>query len=81
MRWKSTLCLPIVRYPLSSCFGNGIEANVVVEVDERTLLVLQLIQRWGLLEVSTQVSELVVMPNLLKSKLLALLLVPSEVEV
>ena len=45
-----------------------IEAGVVVEVDERSLAVLQLVERGRLLELAAQVGELVVMPDLLQAQ-------------
>ena len=59
----------------------GVQAGVVVEVDERSLPVLQLVERRRLLKLAAQVGELVVMPYLLQAKLFALLLVPGEIEV
>ena len=59
----------------------GVQAGVVVEVNERSLTVFQFIQRRRLLKLTAQVGELVVVPYLLKAKLFALLLVPGEVKV
>ena len=50
----------------------GVQAGVVVEVDERSLTVFQFIQRRRLLEHTAQVGELVVVPYLLQPKLFAL---------
>ena len=58
-----------------------VQAGVVIEVDERALLVLHLVQRRGLLELAAQVGEFVISPNLLQSKRFPLLLVPAVVEV
>ena len=61
--------------------GNRVEATVVVEIDERALAILRLIENRRFLELPSQISELVVMPYLLEAQFLALLLIPGEVEV
>ena len=58
-----------------------VQPVVVVEVDERGLLVLHLIQSRGLLKLPTQVGELVIAPNLLNAKRRALFLIPGVIEV
>ena len=50
----------------------GVQAGVVIEVDERAFAILQLIQRRRLLKLTAQVGELVVMPYLLQAKLFTL---------
>ena len=67
--------------PRLQLLRDGIQAGVVIEVDERSLAVLQLVEGGRLLKLAAQIGELVVVPNLLQAKLLALLLVPGEVEV
>jgi hypothetical protein len=61
--------------------GHGVKAIAEIEVDERTLLVLHLIERRSLLELAAQVGELVVAPYLLKAKGFALRLIPGVIEV
>jgi hypothetical protein len=59
---------------------HGVKAIAEIEIDERTLLVLDLIQRGRFLELATQVGELVVAPYLLKAKSFSLRLIPCVVE-
>ena len=61
-------------------FRNGIKTVAVVEVDQRALLVLQLIERWGFLKLSTQVCKFVITPYLLKAESLALFFVPCVIK-
>ena len=60
---------------------HGVQAIAEIEVDERTLLVLDFIQGRRFLELAAQVRELVVAPNLLKAKSLTLRLIPCVIEV
>src|SRR5579859_196303 len=62
-------------------FRDGVEAVSEIEVDEARLFVLDLVKRGSLLELAAQVGELVIPPNLLQTKLLALLLIPRVVKV
>ena len=59
----------------------GVEPAIEIEVDERWFFILHFIERGRFLELTAQVGELVVVPDLLEAKLLALLLVPRVVEV
>ena len=60
---------------------HGVKPGVEIEVDERGFFVLHLIECGCLLKLAAQIGELVVAPNFLESKRLALSLVPRVVEV
>jgi len=57
-------------------FRDGVKAVGEIEVDEARLFVLHFVERGSFLELAAQVGELVVPPNLLQTKFLALLLIP-----
>ena len=67
--------------PVFELLGHGIQTIVEVEVNEGGLAVFHFIEGSSLLELATQVGELVITPDLLKAQVPALLLVPREVKV
>src|SRR5271170_4698943 len=59
---------------------DGVEAGIEVEVDQRPLLVLEFVERGRFLKMPTKIGELVVAPDLLKSKCLRLRSVPGVIK-
>lgn len=66
--------------PALQLLGHGVKPVAEIEVDERALFILQLIESRCFLEYTAQVGELVVSPDLLEPEFFGFLLVPCVIE-
>jgi hypothetical protein len=78
---KIDFLFPDLQIAVIQLLRHRVQAIIEIEVDEGRLLVLHLIQGWCLLELPTEIGELVIPPNLFEAEFLGLRLVPHVIEV